>query len=393
MNNDTYQKKIAFAVTAPQSTGLMRGQAAYLKKHGYKVYILCPDEKVSREMTSNEGAELVPIPYSREIDLFNDIKCLYLTWKNLRRIKPDIVNVGTPKAGLLGILAASFLGLKIRIFTLRGIRSTAMPKGMKQKIVRAMEVLTHKYATNIISISPSMADYAASHGLLKMEKVKILAKASSNGINVDRFSIANKESLIVNDLRKEFGINENDFVVGYVGRVVKSKGIEELYQCFTKIKEKTKLENLKLLVVGAIETQGDAVDPSILARMQSDKDVLMVGARADVEFCYQLMNVFALPSHNFREGFGNVAMEASSSGIPIVVSNKGGCQDAVIDGVTGVLVDPFDSEQLTDAIMTYIKNPEMAVEHGRSGNEYANKYFKNVHIWSEQLAFYENLLK
>lgn len=393
MSNNIRQKKIVLAVTAPQSTGLMRGQAAYLKKHGYKVYIFCPNAKVSREMTSNEGAELVPIPYSREIDLFNDIKCLFLTWKNLRKIKPDIVNVGTPKAGLLGVIAAKLLGIKVRIFTLRGIRSTAMPEGLKQKMVHAMEKITHKYATHIISISPSMAEYAASHGLLEMRKVKVLAKASSNGINVDRFAISNKESFVVNDLRKEFGINENDFVIGYVGRVVKSKGIEELYQSFLKIKEKLKLENIKLLVVGAIETQGDAVDPSVLNRMQSDKDVLMVGARADVEFCYQLMNVFALPSHNFREGFGNVAMEASSSGIPIVVSNKGGCQDAVIDGITGVLVNPFDSEQLTDAIITYIKNPEMAVEHGRSGNDYANRYFKNVHIWSEQLAFYENLLK
>lgn len=390
---NTKQKKIVLAVTAPQSTGLIRGQAAFLKKNGYDVYIFCPDGDRPREIANKEGATLVSIPYSREISLVNDIRCLFLTYKNFKRIEPDLVNVGTPKAGLLGVLAAYFAGVEIRIFTLRGIRSTAMPKGLKQKIVRAMEIITHKYATNIISISPSMADYAASHGLLEIEKVKVLAKASSNGINVDRFTISNKESFIVNDLKKEFGINKGDFVIGYVGRVVKSKGIEELYQSFNKTKEKSKLENIKLLVVGAIETQGDAVDPNVLARMQSDKDVLMVGARTDVEFCYQLMNVFALPSHNFREGFGNVAMEASSSGIPIIVSNKGGCQDAVIDGVTGALVDPFDSEQLTDAIIAYIKNPELAIEHGKSGNEYANKYFKNIHIWSEQLVLYENLLK
>lgn len=382
--------RIVLSITDAFCLGFLRGQAKYLKENGFDVYLFCPEGEGLDAYGESEGCTVVKIPYKREISLIDDLKCLFITYKQFKEIKPDVINVGTPKAGLIGVMAGAFSGVKNRIFTLRGLRSTAEPEGMQKKIVEFMEKLTHYFATKIISITPSMANYGFQNGILKPKKTVVLAKASSNGINVIRFSPSNATAPQVQLLREEFRIDSNDFVFGFVGRVVKSKGIEEIYLAFKNLKNKYK--NIKLLIVGPVELTSDAVDANMLREMEGDNTVIMAGKRKDVEFCYQVMDVFSLPSHNFREGFGNVAMEASASGIPIIVTRGAGCQDAVIDGKTGLLIDPKDDKALQEAFDFYYKQPDKGRAHGIAGAQYANEFFRNEVIWQAQVQLYNTLL-
>lgn len=379
------------SITDAFCLGFLRGQAKYMKENGFDVYLICPDGPGLDDYGRNEGCTILKLPYRREISLLNDIKGLWLTYKIFREIKPDIINVGTPKAGLLGVIAGWLAGVKIRVFTLRGLRSTAEPEGMQKKIVEFMEKLTHRFATKVISITPSMAKYSVENKILPKEKVVVLAKASSNGINVSRFSPEKADDSKVSEIKCEFNISEKDFVIGYVGRVVKSKGVEEMVHAFEILREK--YTNVKLFFVGPVELTSDAVSADILERMDKDNDIIMAGKRSDVEYCYQVMNVFTLPSHNFREGFGNVAMEASASGIPIIVTRGAGCQDAVIDGKTGKLIAPMSYKQLEEAFEFYLQHPTIGHQHGREGVRYANEFFRNDIIWKAQLEFYNNLLR
>lgn len=383
--------KIVISVTAPDSVILIKGQPKYLAQQGFDVYVFCPVNDKVNEFEHMEGCTIVNIPFHREISLAADLKCLWLMYIHLKRIKPDIINVGTPKAGLLGVIAGKLAGINNRIFTLRGIRSTAMPDSLQKKVVKAMELVTHFFATKVISITPSMSEYAIKNGWLKREKTVVLAKASSNGVNTTLFNRNKKQCQIVKDLRQEFKLLDSDFVIGFVGRIVKSKGIEEVYQSFQILS--SKYPYLKLLVIGEIETAGDKVAPSILEAMKNDKNVILPGRKDGVAYCYQVMDVFTLPSHNFREGFGNVAIEASASGIPIVVSREAGCQDAVVDKVTGQLVDPKNVSQLLDAFELYIKEPSLIKKHGDAGFKYANDYFKNEYVWNAQVELYKSLLE
>lgn len=385
------QKKIVLSITSTFCLGFLRGQAKYLKENGFEVFLFSPKGDGLKEFGQTEGCVIIEIPYKREISLIEDIRCLFLTIKYLNKIKPNIVNAGTPKSGLICMMASNILGIKNRIFTLRGLRSTAEPEGNKKKIVELMEKLTHNLANYVISITPSMASYAIENNILSENKTIILAKASSNGINTNRFNPKNKNSEKVNQLKNEFGINNNDFIVGFVGRVVKSKGVEEIYKSYKVLKEK--YTNLKLLIVGPIEYTSDSVDNNILQEMEADPNVILTGQRKEVEFFYQLMSVFTLPSHNFREGFGNVAMEASASGIPIIVTRGAGCQDAVLDSFTGMLIDPINQFQLKEAIEKYICDAELINNHGSNGVKYANDFFKNEIIWEAQVNFYNKLLK
>ncbi|MCC2600008.1 glycosyltransferase family 4 protein [Sphingobacterium sp. FBM7-1] len=383
--------KLVLSITDAFCLGFLRGQAKYMKDSGFDVFLICPDGPGLDDYGRNEGCTIIKLPYKREISLFSDIKNLWLTYKTFRKIKPDIINVGTPKAGLLGVAAGWFAGVNVRIFTLRGLRSTAEPEGTQKRVVEFMERLTHHFATKVISITPSMAKYAVENRILSKEKVVVLAKASSNGINVSRFTPSKSNAPEVQLLRQELGIGREDFVIGYVGRVVKSKGVEEIFRAFQTIKKKYK--RIKLLFVGPVELTSDSVDERVLEKMNTDEDIIMAGKRSDVEYCYHVMNVFTLPSHNFREGFGNVAMEASACGIPIIVTKGAGCQDAVIDGKTGKLIAPIDDDELADAFEFYINNPEEAREHGQNGIVYANEFFRNDIIWEAQLSLYNSLLK
>lgn len=382
------KRKLVLSITDAFCLGFLRGQAKYMKEHGFDVYLFCPDGPGLDEYGEKEGCTIVKMPYRREISLWWDLKCLWLTYKAFRKIKPDIINVGTPKAGLIGVLAGWLAGVKTRIFTLRGLRSTAEPEGMQKRVVEFTEKLTHRFATKVISITPSMAKYAVENNIVAKDKVVVLAKASSNGINVDRFSPDKANAPQVAEIKKEFNIKENDFVIGYVGRVVKSKGVEEIFHAFQSLR--ARYNNIKLLFVGPVEITSDAVDPRILEKMDKDSNIIMAGKRGDVEYCYQIMNVFTLPSHNFREGFGNVAMEASASGIPIIVTWGAGCQDAVLDGKTGKLIAPMNDQELEAGFEFYIQNPVIAHQHGQAGVEYANNFFRNEMIWEAQLELYRS---
>ena len=381
--------KIILSISSTFCLGFLRGQSKFLKDNGFDVYLFSPAGEGLVEYGQSEGCNIVEIPYKREISLFSDLKCLILTLKHFHKIKPDIINVGTPKSGLIGVLAARILGIENRIFTLRGLRSTAEPEGRTKKIVEFMEKFTHDCANYVISISPSMANYAIDNNILNEKKTVVLAKASSNGINVDKFAL-DKDKSIIDKLKEEFSINNNDFVIGFVGRVVKSKGVEEIYKAFTSLS--VRYDNLKMLVIGPIEDTSDSISLNILESMKANKNVVFTGQRKDVDYLYHLMTIFSLPSHNFREGFGNVAMEASASGIPIVVSRGAGCQDAILDGQTGILVDPMSVSQLDAAFEYYIKNRNIVIEHGLNGRKFATKFFKNEIIWNAQLEFYKELM-
>src|SRR5690606_33975699 len=145
---------------------------------------------------------------------------------------------------------------------------TAEPAGMKKRVGECMEKLTHRVATKVISITPSRAKYAVAPKSVENDKGGVLAKASTNASNADRFSPDKANTPQVAEIKKEFGILDTDFVVGYVGRVVKSKGVEEMVKAFESLREK--YTNIKLFFVGPIELTSDAVSADVLEKMNKD---------------------------------------------------------------------------------------------------------------------------
>src|SRR4051794_21972641 len=115
--------RLVYIVTHPMTARLLlQGQLRFMQRSGFDVTVLSSPGSDLSEVHSREGVVTMNVPMRREISPWNDLKSLARLYRALRKLRPEIVNAGTPKAGLLGMIAAKFAGVPVRIYTLRGLR-------------------------------------------------------------------------------------------------------------------------------------------------------------------------------------------------------------------------------------------------------------------------------
>jgi glycosyltransferase involved in cell wall biosynthesis len=144
----------------------------------------------------------------------------------------------------------------------------------------------------------------------------------------------------------------NSFVFVFVGRIVKDKGIEELINSFSLLQNNTS-KSVKLLLVGNFEINSKPICNKVLNEIKSNSNIIFLGFQEDVRQYLSISNCLVLPS--YREGFPNVCLQASSMGIPIIMTNVSG-SDEMINDFTGYLVNKYDSVQLYLAMLKMLNN-------------------------------------
>lgn len=376
------KKKLVVGITAPGSVNLLRGQLKYFGDLDYETYLLAPDNERTRTYCSHEGCQLLPVKIEREISLFKDVISLWSIIRIFYRLKPDIVNLGTPKMGLLGMIAARITGVKRRIYTCRGFRYEH-EEGFKRTVLKTMEWISGFFAQDIICISPSVKERGVRDQIFKAEKCHVIHKGSSNGINTHRFNAERIKQPDILALKQQLNLLDK-FIFGFVGRINDPKGISEIFTAFSMIFEKE--NNIRLLVVGSLDV-AQISDMSLIDKMKSHEGIVMPGRTDDVPLYLSLMDVFLLPS--WREGFGNVLVEAAAMGIPVISTNGTGTRDAVSDGFNGILVDVKNTLQLTEAMTELLQNDKKRMEMGRNGVEWAMNFDSTI-IWEGMKKIYEN---
>lgn len=237
-------------------------------------------------------------------------------------------------------------------------------------------------------MSPSLKAHAIRDGICPAHKIVVFGGGSVSGIdsdgqfNPDRFAEDRRSQV-----RTQLGIGSDGIVIGFVGRIVRDKGIHELASAWGALREH--YTNAHLVLVGPIEPQ-DPVDPDVLESLRSDARVHFTGEVADTSELYLAFDVLALPT--YREGFGNVNVEAASMRVPVVSTKITGCIDSVLDGVTGTLVPSQDAEALTSAIARYLDDPKLRQDHGQAGRKWVCATFQQNVIWEAVYCEYGRLL-
>jgi glycosyltransferase involved in cell wall biosynthesis len=276
------------------------------------------------------------------------------------------------------MVAATLANVPIKFYTLHGIM-VEIRGGLAGSLLKLMEWTACALADQVLAVSSSVVDGVVSQGLCPQRKVKVLASGSCNGIDaVDRFNPCNLDQNKKQALRSEFCLDENTIVIGFVGRLVKDKGVAELASAWKQIKKVH--HNTRLLMIGPAESH-NPVPNLILEELSSDDRVIMLDfvLNENMPAYYGIMDVVVLPS--YREGFPYVVLEASAMALPVVAARVTGCTDAVIDGVTGTLVPPRDVQALTEAIRKYLENPTLCLAHGQAGRARVLTHFKPEPIW------------
>ncbi|MGE3327747.1 MAG: glycosyltransferase family 4 protein [Acidimicrobiia bacterium] len=349
----------------------LRAQLAHLAQNGYEVSLGTNLGQKSQGRLPR-FVKFHHIAYCRQPSAMKDIAALVATIRLIRRTRPDLVNASTPKAGLIGLLAARVCRVPARVYVVRGFRFETMV-GWRRRVFRLAERIALNCATNIIFNSPSLRRVAESNKLTSPGMGHVLR----NGVSPSR--LGERPSRTV--ARHELGIPDSSYVIGYVGRLTRDKGTDDLVQALRLLND----DAVHLLLIGALE-DGDPILDVTLADIQANRQITWVRWMDDPLRAYAAMDVLAFPS--YREGLPNVPLEAAACALPVVAYAATGTVDAVVHGVTGLLGPIGDLTMLVSHLRRLQNDRQLAESLGKAGDTWARTTFDEGEVVTELANLY-----
>ena len=385
MSSPTPEVSILFGITSDQTLLVLRPQLLALQQAGFSVSLLCSPGPLATELRSTTTIAVHLVPIRRGIAPLHDLLAFLRILRLLARLRPAMVDFSTPKAALLGLLAARLLRIPVRIHTLRGLRAESASPLLRPLLLFA-ERCTAACAHVVLCNSPSLLHQAAQLRIAPAARLRMLAHGSTHGVDLDQFA-PGPAAPGQDSVRAAFGIPADALVLGYVGRLTRNKGIPELLQAFDTLRARH--PQLWLLLGGWFDASEDHLPPALVERIRAHPAIVVTGFRAQVAPLYRAMDIFVLPTH--REGFPNVALEAAASALPIVTTTATGACDAIQPGITGLLVPPGHPAALADAIAKLLPDPALRQQMGRSGHLWVAQHFAQPAVLAASVAFYQRM--
>ncbi len=364
--------KLIRITTVPLSLKLLlTGQMKFMKDRGWDVLMVSADGREVQQVVKSEGCRHEVIPFTRKITPIQDIISLWKLYRLIKREKPDIVHTHTPKAGLLGMIAAKLAGVDVRIHTLAGIPYMAAAGG-KKSILEKIEKWTYQYATEVWPNSKGLKNFVLENELCDEDKLRIIGKGSSNGVDLEKF---NRDALKENHLvaaTMRILPGDEDFIILSVGRLVLDKGIEELVQAFLS----SKIVGMsKLVLLGSFEQDLNPLSPETIQTIQSHPRIVQIDWSDHVAHYMALADILVHPSH--REGFPNVLLEAGAMELPVICSDIIGNTDIVTQQKTGLVFPVKDTGVLKEALeFAFVKRDKMAELAANLHLEVVENYYR-----------------
>lgn len=328
----------------------MRGQLRHFSSIGFKVLAVSSD---GPEIPAFKEEEQVPhhiIPLSRQITPLQDLRCIWSLYQFLRKERPDIVHSHTPKAGLIGMIAAFFARVPLRLHTIAGL-PLMETRGVKRKVLIAVEKIIYSCATGIYPNSFALKAFIEKEYYSKPEKMKVIANGSSNGIDVDFFQRSESLEKEASAIREKAGVKTGEKVAVFVGRVTGDKGINELVSAMSE------LNGVKLFLIGPMEPELDPLDKATEEGIEKNPDIIWFGFQADVRPFLMAADFLVFPS--YREGFPNVPLQAGALDLPCIVSDINGCNEIIQEEENGLIIPAKSKDALVEAMSRMIKDGKL----------------------------------
>lgn len=325
--------KLFRITTVPISVEKLLGKQLTFMNQYYDVTAISADQEYLERIGRELGIKTHTIEMTRKITPFQDLKSLWQMYQYFKKEKPEIVHSHTPKAGLIGMLAAKLAGIKLRLHTVAGL-PLMETYGIKRKVLNQVEKLTYNCATKVYPNSKGLYDFILEEKLADANKLEVIGNGSTNGIDINYFDPTLFSEETKKKLKQDLDISEDDFVFVFVGRLVKDKGINELITAFKNIRNLNS-NNFKLLLVGPLEQDLDPLSQDVLNEIENNPGIVSVGYQKDVRPYFAISNVLAFPS--YREGFPNVVLQALAMGLPAIVSDINGCNEIITHQQNGLI--------------------------------------------------------
>lgn len=363
-------KKICFVTTVSITIkSFLLDFKDFLVKNNYDVTFICNTDESLYELC-NERVHYIPVVMKRGVG-FDGLSVIFRLTKIFRENRFDIIQYSTPNAALYASIAAKRAGCKNRLYCQWGIRYMGFDGGIKRMLFKEIEKIVCRNSTTIECESHSIYRFSINEKLYPKEKASVIWNGSACGVDLNKYLIENKE-FWRNEIRDALCIPKNVTVFGYVGRITRDKGANELLSAF---KEVVKEKETYLLMIGMFD-DANTIDTELKKWSEKSNNVKFVDWTDKVEKYYSAMDVFC--SLSYREGFGLVVIEAAAMGLPAIVTDVPGQIDTVEPYTDGWLVHAKNIENVVDRIKHCIENPEEVEIYGiNARKKVEDKYEQN----------------
>ncbi|MDR7523565.1 MAG: glycosyltransferase family 4 protein [Armatimonadota bacterium] len=361
---------------------LLRDQLKSFAREGFEVVAISAPGPWTAEL-ERDGVTHIPVPsLRRRWAPLADLDAFVRLVRILRRYRPTIVHTHTPKARVLGRLAARAAGVPIVVNTFHGLYGMEGP-ALRRGFFLWLERVVARWSD--FEFSQSLEDLAT----LRAARVADPERSAylGNGVNLDVFDPDRVDGATV---RRQLGIEPQAVVVGTVGRLVWEKGYREFFALAEALIAGE--PGVVVLVVGPHEPgKGDAVPAAVVDDLQRRGVVRFLGMRTDMPSLYAAMDIFVLAS--YREGFPRAAVEAAAMGLPLVLTDIRGCREVVRDGQNGFLVPARNAPRLIEAVRRLVHDRDQRVRFGRESRRRALEEFDERRVIATTLGVYRRLLQ
>jgi glycosyltransferase involved in cell wall biosynthesis len=300
---------------------------------------------------------------------------IVLELHRLMKIKQiHVVRTHRYRSNLYGRLAAFSSGIPVIIASVHdNYRTDKRPKR------RIMNHILSKITDKIVAVSEDVKEDIIRYDRIDPSKVQVIP----NGIDLERFNPEKNTS----NIRKEFSLEEDDIVIGFIGRIVPAKGLEYLLYALPYLKEEFK--SIKLLIIG----EGSLVEEFKEKAKKNNifDNILFTGVRRDIPEILASIDIFVMPST--AEGLPNSLLEAMAMGKPVVATKVGGIPEVIRNGFNGILIPPRDHRELAMAIKNLIGNSQLAVKMGQAARNFVLNNHSIVEIAQKWQTLYLSILR
>lgn len=378
-------KKICFVTTISLTLKMfVKKTAEYIHDNtDWDISFICSnDDEFAASLP--EYIHYYPIPMERGISL-SGIKAMLEMRKIFKREKFDLVQYSTPNASLYAALASKLAGIPRRLYCQWGLAYVGF-SGLKRKIFKAEEKLVCALSTWIEPDSKSNLDFSHKERLYPLNKGSVIWNGSACGVNLVKFNCSKREEYR-KVIRERLNITEDSFIIGFVGRITRDKGINELYEAFKEVQSNH--EKCYLLMVGPSEVD-QSVNVDLAEWAEKSEHVMFTGFTNEVEKYLAAMDVYVLPS--YREGFGMGVVEAEAMATPVIITDIPGPVDAMENDKTGLVVKKKDVKTLKEAIEKMLMQKDLRVHFAEEAVKYAEDRFEQQILFGKILEDRKRLL-
>ena len=329
-----------------------------------------------------EGFKAYDVALSRSLNPVALFRSLFQLIRILKKEKVGILHVHTPIASFIGRLAAFFAKVDIKVYTVHGFI-------LKPRIFYYAEKFMARTLTDyLFTVNQEDLELAIECKFIPADKA---LNINSVGIDAEHFYPGRVDENAKEQLRESLNIRKDVPVIGYVGRIVKPKGVMDLVNAFVEIRKET---DCRLLLVGPLdfdERAGDIIIDEIRRVIQENRleqDVILTGHREDIAELLSIMDIFVLPS--YREGMPVSLLEAMAMEKAVIGTNIRGTKEE-ITAETGLIYEARDVSGLKKHLEFYLSNPEKAALMGKNARQRVLKEFDINRVVEKQVKVFLEL--